>query len=108
MVGDVLDETRRRVAEAGVETIDEVRAAGRPLVGFSARMRAEERELKRHLYAHLYDSDALKPIRIEAQRIVGDLAPLYRDNPAALPPGWQRGEGEDSRGCAASATISPA
>ena len=35
MVGDVLDETRRRVAEAGVETIDEVRAAGRQLVGFS-------------------------------------------------------------------------
>ena len=28
MVGDVLDETRRRISESGVETIDEVRAAG--------------------------------------------------------------------------------
>src|SRR5436190_10186877 len=55
MVGDVLDETRRRVAEAGVETIDEVRSAGRQLAGFSEGLRAEERELKRHLYAHLYD-----------------------------------------------------
>jgi dGTPase len=97
MVGDVLEETQRRVAEAGVETIDEVRAAGRPLVGFSAAMQAEERELKRHLYAHLYDSEALKPIRIEAQRIVGDLATFYRDNPGHLPPGWQRGEGETAR-----------
>lgn len=94
MVGDVLDETRRRVAEAGVETIDEVRAAGRQLVGFSEPMEAAERELKRHLYARLYDSDALRPIRFEAQRIVGDLAGFYRDNPDGLPEGWRRGEGE--------------
>jgi len=39
----------------------------------------------------------LKPIRIEAQRIVGDLARCYRDDPALLPPGWQRGEGEVAR-----------
>jgi len=97
MVGDVLDETRRRIAESGVETIDQVRAAGRPLVGFSETMQAEERELKRHLYAQLYDSDALKPIRIEAQRIVGDLASFYREHPEHLPPGWQRGEGATDR-----------
>ena len=97
MVGDVLDETRRRIADAGVETIDEVRAAGRQLAGFSETMQADERGLKRHLYAHLYDSDVLRPIRIEAQRIVGDLARCYRDNPAFLPPGWQRGEGETAR-----------
>ena len=97
MVGDVLDETRRRVADAGVETIDEVRAAGRPLVGFSEAIQGEERALKRHLYARLYDSDQLGPIRLEAQRIVGDLAQYYRQHPQALPEGWQRGEGETAR-----------
>jgi dGTPase len=97
MVGDVLEETRRRVLEAGVETIDEVRAAGKQLAGFSDGMKAEERALKSHLYQHLYDSDALRPIRIEAQRIVGDLAGHYRGNPSALPPGWQRGKGETAR-----------
>ena len=97
MVGDVLEETRRRIAEAGVETIDDVRASGRQLAGFSAIMQTEERGLKRHLYERLYDSDALRPIRIEAQRIVGDLARCYRDNPQHLPPGWQRGDGETAR-----------
>jgi len=97
MVGDVLDETRRRIAAAGVETIDEVRRAGQPLVGFSEHLRAEERGLKHHLYAHLYDSTALRPIRIEAQRIIADLVQYYRENPAALPAGWQRGEGETAR-----------
>jgi len=97
MVGDVLDETKRRVVESGVETIDDVRAAGMALVGFSEAMQAEERALKRHLYAHLYDSDALGPIRIEAQRIVGDLARRFRDDPACLPAGWQRGADEMAR-----------
>jgi dGTPase len=97
MVGDVLEETCRRIAEAGVETVDDVRAAGRQLVGFSERLQAEERDLKRHLYAHLYDSDALRPIRIEAQRIVGDLARYYRDHPEHLPPGWLRGADETDR-----------
>lgn len=97
MVGDVLDETRRRVAEAGVKTIEDVRACGRQLVGFSEAMQADERAIKRHLYAHLYDHDALRPIRIEAQRIVGDLAQCLREHPSNLPSGWQRGEGETAR-----------
>src|SRR5438552_10994337 len=54
MVSDVLVETRRRIRDAGVETIDEIRAAGRPLVGFSGAFGAEERELKRFLYERLY------------------------------------------------------
>jgi len=97
MVGDVLGETRRRIAEAGVATIDDVRAAGRQLVGFSAAMAEEERALKRHLYAYLYDSAPLTPIRREAQRIVADLAATFRERPECLPEGWQRGDGEVAR-----------
>lgn len=97
MVGDVLEETRRRITEAGVETIDDVRSAGRALVGFSAEVQAEERSLKRHLHANLYDSPQLRPIRIEAQRVVGNLARHYREQPEALPDEWQRGDGETAR-----------
>nr|WP_294851378.1 deoxyguanosinetriphosphate triphosphohydrolase [uncultured Sphingomonas sp.] len=97
MVGDVLSETRRRIEDAGVKTLDDVRGCGRQLVGFSAMMASEERAIKRHLYANLYDHDALRPIRIEAQRIVGDLAQCFRDNADCLPPGWQRGDGEKAR-----------
>jgi len=97
MVSDVLTETQRQIAEAGVETIDEVRAAGRQLVGFSRHVEHEERGLKRHLYTHLYDSPALTPIRREAQRIVADLAGVFRERPDCLPEGWQRGAGETAR-----------
>ncbi len=96
MVGDVLDETRRRVAGAGVTTIDEVRGCGQQLAGFSPELEAEERALKRLLYARLYNSAALTPVRQEAQRVITNLAAAYRADPALLPDGWA-GEGETGR-----------
>ena len=94
MVEDVLAETERRVREAGVETTDDVRAAGRPLAGFSDALAAEERELKRFLYARLYDLPALQPVRIEAERVVANLAAAYREDSTLLPQPWQRGGDE--------------
>jgi dGTPase len=97
MVGDVLAETERRIAEAGVETIDDVRAAGRALAGFSAGLAEEERALKRFLYDRLYNSPSLTAVRTEAQRVVANLAAAYRDESALLPEGWARGVGETGR-----------
>ncbi|WP_343343660.1 deoxyguanosinetriphosphate triphosphohydrolase [Sphingomicrobium sp. XHP0239] len=97
MVGDVLAETRARIAAAGVETPDDVRAAGRTLVGFSEEMRTDERGLKRHLYADLYDSPELQPVREGAKQVVAGLADALIAKDAPLPGGWQRGEGETHR-----------
>ena len=94
MVGDVLAETERRVREAGVETIEDVRGAKRALAGFSDSLAAEERELKRFLYSRLYDLPELRPVREEAQRVVADLAAAYRRDPARLPEEWRRGGDE--------------
>ena len=91
MVGDVLAETGRRVRDAGVETIDDVRSAARPLAGFSTALEAEERELKHFLYSRLYDLAELKPVRTEAERVVAGLAEAYRADPALMPQSWQRG-----------------
>jgi dGTPase len=96
MVGDVLDETRRRVANAGVATIDGVRGCGRQLAGFSDSMQVEERKLKQFLYERLYNSPALQPVRVEAQRVITNLAGAYRADPALLPEGWA-GDGEAGR-----------
>jgi len=91
MVGDVLAETARRVRQAGVETIDEVRSAGRQLAGFSDALGTEEQELKAFLYARLYGSTELDAVRREAERVVSNLAAAYRADPAVLPESWRRG-----------------
>ena len=93
MVEDVLAETERRVADAAVETIEDVRAAGGPLAAFSDALAAEERVLKRFLHERLYDAPELMPVRQEAERVVSNLAGAYRAEPARLPEPWQRGEG---------------
>jgi dGTPase len=96
MVGDLIAETRRRVADARVETCDEVRAAGQPLAGFSASLTDEERRLKRFLYERLYNAPELIPIRIEAQRVVSNLFAAYCDDPSLLPDNW-RSEGDETQ-----------
>ncbi|MGS1016766.1 deoxyguanosinetriphosphate triphosphohydrolase [Allosphingosinicella humi] len=89
MVNDVLEETRRRVADAGVETGDDVRLAGRALAGFSEAMAARERELKTFLYARMYRSPRVKAVADEAQRLLAGLFAAYRADPALLPPEWR-------------------
>jgi dGTPase len=91
MVEDVLAETALRVRKAGVETIDDVRAVGGQLAGFSDTLGEEERELKHFLYDRLYGSSELELVRHEAERVVTNLAAAYRDDPSLLPSPWQDG-----------------
>ncbi|MBA3527251.1 MAG: deoxyguanosinetriphosphate triphosphohydrolase [Pseudomonadota bacterium] len=89
MVGDVLAETARRVAESGVQSADEARSAGVALAGFSGQLAEEERVLKRFLYATMYNAPELLTVRAEAVRVVAGLASAYRSDPALLPPEWR-------------------
>jgi dGTPase len=95
MVNDVLAETRRRVAEAGIGTADEVRAAGKALSGFSDALGREERVLKRFLHARMYNSPRVAAVKREAQRVVANLAAAYRADPRLLPPGWREEEADE-------------
>jgi len=88
MVGDVLAETERRVRDRGISTIEDVRAAGGSLAGFSSELAAEERELKRFLYSRLYESPELEKVREEAVRVVSNLAHAYRVDRTLLPGDW--------------------
>ena len=97
MVGDLIAETRRRIAEAGVASLDDVRSAGRQLVGFSSELAEEERALKRFLYTRLYNAAELVPVRMEAQRVIAGLFAAYRDDPCLLPADWRSEEDEIQR-----------
>ncbi len=89
MVNDVISETERRVAGAGVARIDDVRAAGRCLAGFSDEMRSEERALKRFMYANLYHHPHQMAAAAAAQKVIEGLFSAYREEPAMLPMEWR-------------------
>nr|WP_229361726.1 deoxyguanosinetriphosphate triphosphohydrolase [Sphingomonas sp. PL-96] len=88
MVNDLIGETRRRIADAGVETVADVRACGRCLVGFSDQVRDQERTLKRFMYANLYHHPSQLAAADAARTVVTGLFAAYRDEPALLPDGW--------------------
>jgi len=89
MVNDVLAETRRRIVQSGVRSIEEVRAAGRPLAGFSAEMAEGERALKSFLHALMYEAASVRAVRAEAQRLLAGLFDAYRADPGLLPSEWR-------------------
>ncbi len=97
MVNDVLAETRRRIAEAGVASVEDVRAAGRPLAGFSEGVAARERELKAFLHARMYGAPAVTAVRDRAQAVLAGLFAAYRDDPARLPAAWRVPDGDPVR-----------
>ncbi len=89
MVNDVLVETRSRVAAAKVSRVDDVRAAGRPLAGFSDAMQADERVLKRFMYDNLYHHPRQIAVADLASMIVRGLFAAYVADPAVLPESWR-------------------
>jgi len=88
MVNDLIAETQARLAGAGIETADDIRAAGCCLAGFSPAMRDAERDLKRFMYANLYHHPRQLAAARSAEAIVAGLFAAYRADPAAMPGDW--------------------
>jgi len=88
MVNDLIAETRRRIGESGVKNVEEVRAAGRALVGFSDAMRDAERTLKRFMYANLYHHPSQLAAASAARHVVSGLFAAYQGDPSLMPPEW--------------------
>ncbi|HEX8383190.1 MAG TPA: deoxyguanosinetriphosphate triphosphohydrolase [Sphingomonas sp.] len=89
MVNDLIAETERRVAASGVGDVEDVRGAGRALVGFSDAMREAERDLKRFMYANLYHHPRQIAAAEAAHHVVTGLFATYRADADTLPPEWR-------------------
>nr|WP_232372538.1 deoxyguanosinetriphosphate triphosphohydrolase [Acuticoccus mangrovi] len=89
MIEDVIAETIRRMARAGVATARDVARHRGRLVAFSEEMALAEKALKRLLYRELYrDSDVLAA-REKAGRVVRELFEVFASDPALLPADWR-------------------
>jgi dGTPase len=85
LIVDLVDETRRRILEAGVDSAEAVRAAP-ALVGFSDAVRRQAEVLKRFLFQSLYRHEQVVRMTEASQRIVRELFDAYRADPGLLPP----------------------
>ena len=86
---DLLETTLGNLQAAGVGSVDEVRQAGRRLVGYSAEMAARVRELKDFLLRNMYRHYRVVRMGDKAGRILRDLFQTYVSEPLQLPPRYQ-------------------
>lgn len=82
---DLVDTTRVRVAEAGVESIDELRALTTPLAAHSPAMTESIRRLKAFLMARLYRHPQVHRQAEKAKRLVRELFDAFFADPRLLP-----------------------
>lgn len=87
-VTDLLTETRQRIAANGIKKLADVERAP-PLVGFSAAMQAENRELKTFLRTELYRHYQVVRMTNKARRVIRDLFAAFLAEPRLLPPQYQ-------------------
>src|SRR5438309_5871938 len=89
MVGDLIGETRQRLADAAPESVDEVRARNAPIVDFSDEMRRNDRALKEFLFERMYRHHRVNRMSAKAHSVVHDLFTLYLAEPQCLPREWR-------------------
>jgi dGTPase len=88
MIEDVIAQSRRQVIELEPETVDEVRSAGQPVVGFSAAMAQADRAIKGFLYPRMYRHDRIMRIMGDAEEVVRRLFEHYVRQPGDIPADW--------------------
>ncbi len=96
LAGDLIANTRARIAAAGVQSVEEVRRAPERLAAFSPAVEAERRACKQFLYDHLYYSPELKRDKEQSQAIIGEMFALWVQHPEKLPASYREQAKGDS------------
>ncbi len=88
MVDDLLDETRARIAAAGLGAAEDVRTQPGALAGFSPAMATKVDALKRFLFAHMYRHPRVMVPIGRAKAVVTELFAAFSAEPTLMPPDW--------------------
>ena len=88
LVVDLIENSRKNIQEAGVNSIADVRNA-QPLIAFSNPMKQEAQELKRFLRTNVYQHYQVNRMTSKARRIITDLFGIFMSEPQLLPNDYQ-------------------
>jgi dGTPase len=91
LIEDVVAESTRRLGAAAPQTADEVRAAGSPMVAFSALMASTDRAIKEFLWSNMYRHERVMTVMEKAEEVVRALFARYFVQPQFMPGEWSQG-----------------
>lgn len=96
LIGAVMKETGRRIAEAGPQSAQDVRRQKQAMVALPPDVAAAETEIKAFLFQHMYRHARVMRVMREAEQIVVDLFERYRKSPGDLPAEWLGDAGQET------------
>jgi dGTPase len=86
---DLIQTTDRRVLASGVASVDDIRGASRRLAGFSDEFGRANTELKRFLFANIYERPEITEDRDRSVRCLEELFNYYLVNDASMPDSYE-------------------
>ena len=86
---DLATSTLKTIRDAGIGSVEDVRRAGRRLVGYSPEMARRVKELKEFLFTNMYRHYRVVRMGDKAGRVLRDLFQSYTGEPLQLPPHYQ-------------------
>ena len=89
MVNDVLDETKKRLADTDPQNANDVRNAGRQTVAFSPDMYTMVEELRAFLLKRMYRHYTVNRIYNKVEKIIPDMFNTFMKHYNMLPDDWQ-------------------
>ena len=89
VVTDLIESSQQRLADAGVESIEQVRRHREPLIAYSEAIRAQSLELKRFLRNQLYAHEQVRRVTDGAVRAISDLFAAFMKDLTLLPPQYR-------------------
>jgi len=85
LVTDLIETTNQRVRDSGIATVEDVRRLPGRIAGFSETLRRRNAELKRFLFANIYDRPVITEDRDRSVRCLEELFGYYLDSPGSMP-----------------------
>lgn len=83
-VKDVVTTTEKHLADAKVQSVDDVRLQPKPLVRYSVRRREDNLELREYLYQNLYYNPVVHEPNMRAVRMLEELFNYYVKHPEQI------------------------
>ncbi|HUI85120.1 MAG TPA: deoxyguanosinetriphosphate triphosphohydrolase [Candidatus Binatia bacterium] len=88
-VTDLIENTQRRVQQARIGSLDDLRRFPERLAGFSREVQEERQQAKSFLYEALYNCKPLEPEKRQAEKVITEVFDHLVEHPDALPQAYQ-------------------
>ena len=93
LVSDLISNSQENIRSLNLQTIDEVRQAGKPLVKLSESVATQNLQLKRFLNKHLYKHAKVEKMSTDAKQVIRQLFDGFMSEQTLLPEDVQKNIG---------------